>query len=81
MGWQAARMGVLRILAGVSVLVWVWLAVLRGMFWRTDIRLPAGSDPATWPSVAIVVPARDEAEVLPASLPSLVTQDYRERYG
>jgi hopene-associated glycosyltransferase HpnB len=69
-------MGVLTALAGLSVLVWLWLALLRGMFWRTDVRLPPGSDPAPWPSVAVVVPARDEAEVLPASLPSLLDQDY-----
>ncbi|MEU5612239.1 glycosyltransferase [Streptomyces sparsogenes] len=45
---------------------------------------PAGADapPAgaggeeCWPSVAVVVPARDEAAVLPMSLPSLLTQDY-----
>ncbi len=29
-----------------------------------------------WPSVAVVVPARDEAAVLPMSLPSLLAQDY-----
>jgi hopene-associated glycosyltransferase HpnB len=62
--------------AGVALLCWVWLALLRGMFWRTDVRLPAGSAPASWPSVAIVVPARDEAAVLPASLPTLVRQQY-----
>jgi hopene-associated glycosyltransferase HpnB len=71
---------VLTVLAGLSVLVWLWLALARGMFWRTDVRLPPGSDrPADtpmWPAVAVVVPARDEATVLPASLPSLLDQDY-----
>ncbi|MBL1117950.1 glycosyltransferase [Streptomyces sp. 110] len=33
-------------------------------------------EPAVWPSVAVVVPARDESAVLPASLPSLLAQDY-----
>ncbi|HEY2946940.1 MAG TPA: glycosyltransferase [Micromonosporaceae bacterium] len=69
-------MAVLTVLAGLSVLVWLWLTLLRGMFWRTDVRLPAGADPSPWPSVVVVIPARDEAEVLPASLPSLVAQDY-----
>jgi hopene-associated glycosyltransferase HpnB len=69
-------MAVLTVLAGLSVLVWLWLTVVRGMFWRTDVRLPAGADPSPWPSVVVVIPARDEAEVLPASLPSLVAQDY-----
>src|SRR5262249_32835402 len=34
------------------------------------------SDPARWPSVTVVVPARDEAEILPLTLPTLVDQDY-----
>lgn len=64
------------VLAGLSLAVWVWLALLRGMFWRTDVRLPDAADPDHWPSVAVVVPARDEAEVLPATLPTLLGQDY-----
>jgi hopene-associated glycosyltransferase HpnB len=67
---------VLVVLAGLALAVWVWLALLRGGFWRTDQRLPAAPDPVRWPSVAVVVPARDEADVLPATLPTLVGQDY-----
>ncbi|WP_329459229.1 glycosyltransferase [Streptomyces sp. NBC_01497] len=64
----------------VSLALWCWLLVGQGFFWRTDQRLPerAQGVPAQerWPSVAIVVPARDEAEVLPLSLPSLLAQAY-----
>jgi hopene-associated glycosyltransferase HpnB len=63
-------------LAVVALLAWLWLVGLRGLFWRTDLRLPAGPPPAVWPSVAIVVPARDEADILPATLPTLLAQDY-----
>jgi hopene-associated glycosyltransferase HpnB len=66
----------LLVLSGVALLAWVWLALFRGLFWRTDQRLPAGARIDPWPSVAIVVPARDEAEVLPLSLPTLLGQDY-----
>lgn len=59
-----------------SVAAWVWLLLGQGFFWRTDQRLPGRTAPARWPSVAVVVPARDEAEVLPLSLPSLLAQDY-----
>uniref|UniRef100_A0AAU3H309 Glycosyltransferase n=1 Tax=Streptomyces sp. NBC_01401 TaxID=2903854 RepID=A0AAU3H309_9ACTN len=59
-----------------SLIVWVWLLLGQGFFWRTDQRLPVRAEPARWPSVAVVVPARDEAEVLPVSLPSLLAQDY-----
>ncbi|MGO4457027.1 glycosyltransferase [Streptomyces sp. M-16] len=68
-------MGLL-IAAYASLAAWLWLTFAQGMFWRTDVRLPPRSAPARWPSVAIIVPARDEAEVLPLSLPSLLAQDY-----
>lgn len=57
-------------------MVWLWLLVCHGWFWRTDQRLPARVQPDHWPSVAIVVPAREEADVLPASLPTLLSQRY-----
>jgi hopene-associated glycosyltransferase HpnB len=72
---------ILRVLAGVALLAWAWLTLARGMFWRTDVRLPAAPTPRRtadhrWPSVAIVVPARDEGDILPGSLPTLVGQEY-----
>ncbi|MFJ7265126.1 glycosyltransferase [Streptomyces sp. NPDC099050] len=69
-------MGYLLVAACASLAVWLWLTLGQGMFWRTDTRLPPRHAPARWPSVAIVVPARDEAGVLPYSLPSLLAQDY-----
>ncbi|AGP60015.1 glycosyltransferase [Streptomyces rapamycinicus] len=78
-------------IAAGSLAAWLWLLLGQGFFWRTDVRLPrsgpGGSgppepdgsgppEPALWPSVAVVVPARDESAVLPASLPSLLAQDY-----
>ncbi|MGY5136962.1 glycosyltransferase [Streptomyces nigrescens] len=62
-----------------SLLAWVWLLLGQGFFWRTDVRLPERPDPERWPSVAVVVPARDEAAVLPDSLPSLLGQKYPGR--
>lgn len=63
----------------VSLAAWCWLLLCQGFFWRTDVRLPRRRDPEAWPSVCVVVPARDEAAVLPASLPSLLAQDYPGR--
>ncbi|TQL24047.1 hopene-associated glycosyltransferase HpnB [Streptomyces sp. SLBN-134] len=57
----------------------MWLLLCQGFFWRTDVRLPPSRDPARWPSVCVVIPARDEAAVLPASLPSVLAQDYPGR--
>ena len=65
--------------AAVSLAAWLWLLLCQGFFWRTDVRLPRRQDPDTWPPVCVVVPARDEAAVLPASLPSLLAQEYPGR--
>ncbi|MFI9645701.1 glycosyltransferase [Streptomyces sp. NPDC052040] len=66
-------------IAVVSLLSWLWLLFGQGFFWRTDLRLPPRREPESWPSVCVVVPARDEAAVLPHSLPSLLAQDYPGR--
>lgn len=66
-------------LAGLSLCIWIWLLCARGQFWRADRRLlPAdnGTDASHWPSICAVIPARDEAAVLPATLRSLLQQDY-----
>ncbi|MFH8449082.1 glycosyltransferase [Streptomyces fungicidicus] len=65
--------------AAGSLAAWLWLLLCQGFFWRTDVRLPPSRDPARWPSVCVVIPARDEAAVLPASLPSVLAQDYPGR--
>ncbi|MFJ9535720.1 glycosyltransferase [Streptomyces sp. NPDC101225] len=66
-------------IAAVSLAAWLWLLLCQGFFWRTDVRLPPRREPAVWPSVCVVVPARDEADVLPATLPSLLAQEYPGR--
>ncbi|MGV9561424.1 glycosyltransferase [Streptomyces sp. NPDC003480] len=66
-------------IAVVSLASWLWLLLGHGFFWRTDLRLPPRREPESWPSVCVVVPARDEAAVLPRSLPSLLAQDYPGR--
>jgi hopene-associated glycosyltransferase HpnB len=64
--------------ASLAAAAWAYLLAGHGLFWRTDQRLPrrSGPDPAPWPAVAAVVPARDEAAGLRASLPTLLGQDY-----
>jgi hopene-associated glycosyltransferase HpnB len=65
----------------LATLAWVYLLVAHGGYWRTDCRLPVGSrraepGPGDWPSVVAVIPARDEAAILPETLPSLLGQEY-----
>ncbi|MFI9202596.1 glycosyltransferase [Streptomyces sp. NPDC053048] len=73
------RVSALTWITAGSLAAWGWLLLGQGFFWRTDVRLPDRAPPAEWPAVAVVVPARDEAEVLPSSLPSLLAQDYPGR--
>jgi cellulose synthase/poly-beta-1,6-N-acetylglucosamine synthase-like glycosyltransferase len=74
------------VLVALCVLVaaaWAYLLAGHGGFWRTGCRLPPGAardvaagEPGGWPSVTAVVPARDEAAILPETLPTLLAQDY-----
>lgn len=65
----------------LSLVIWIYLLGFRGQFWRTEPCLEA--DPLVpqerqpeYPSVCVVIPARDEAEVIATSLRSLLTQEY-----
>lgn len=69
------------IAAALSLFIWLTLALGRGFFWRLtradDEPLPEAEHPARgWPSVAILVPARDEAGSIGACVASLAGQDY-----
>ncbi len=76
---QTADVSAIAWTAAGSLAAWLWLLLGQGFFWRTDVRLPPSRDPNDWPYVCVVVPARDEAAVLPESLPSLLAQDYPGR--
>jgi hopene-associated glycosyltransferase HpnB len=65
-----------RTVGALSLAIWLYLAFGHGRFWRASITLPRGAEPAQWPSVVAVVPARDEAPVLPRTLPTLLAQRY-----
>jgi hopene-associated glycosyltransferase HpnB len=68
--------------AVLSLLIWVYMLAGRGLFWltreRDDWNQPP--DPAAWPPVCAVVPARDEADVIARSIGSLMAQDYRRPF-
>jgi hopene-associated glycosyltransferase HpnB len=71
----------LTVLAGITAVIWIFLLLMgRGMFWlgrERDDRVPP--KPAAWPSVAVVIPARNEAAVIGASVGSVLRQDYAGR--
>src|SRR5260370_5768336 len=61
----------------VAAAAWMYLVAGHGGYWRTSQWLPPFTrDPAAWPDVVAVVPARNEAEMLPATLPALLGQEY-----
>jgi hopene-associated glycosyltransferase HpnB len=80
-----------------ALLAWIYLLAGHGAFWRTDQRLPpypsepaasesvasesVASESVAWPDVVAIVPARDEASVLPDTLPTLLAQDYAGQFS
>lgn len=61
----------------LSLAIWIGLISWRGQFWRTDQQLEvAETDLKDLPAVCAVIPARNEAELLPITLRSLLVQDY-----
>jgi hopene-associated glycosyltransferase HpnB len=71
-------MSVSLILASVSLAAWIYLLLGRGAFWRArtwEVDDRSG-EPAAWPRVVAVIPARNEADMLPDTLATLLRQDY-----
>ncbi len=67
------------ILAGLSLLIWVYLTFFRGAFWQVsafDDDPARHEPPQNWPRIVAIVPARDEAETITRAVESLVAQDY-----
>ena len=57
--------------------IWLYLMLGRGGFWlgrERDDDIPAGE--GAWPAVTAVIPARDEAACIGATVSSLLRQDY-----
>ncbi len=59
-----------------TALAWAWLLFGHGNYWHIVLGHMPNSQPIEWPDVAIVVPARDEAAMLPQTLPALLAMDY-----
>src|SRR6516165_9594171 len=67
----------LSIACTVAAGAWIYLLAGHGGYWRTSEWLPrVAAEPDAWPDVVAVVPARNEAEMLPVTLPALLGQEY-----
>jgi len=75
---MAAVVTPLLLLTALSLCIWIYLVFFHAGFWHADVEL--GDQPPrrleTWPAVAVLVPARDEAEVVAGSIASLLAQTY-----
>ena len=63
----------------LSLAIWLGLWLAWGQFWRADQVLEDENeslDLEIWPTVAVVIPARNEADLLPTTLRSHFQQDY-----
>lgn len=73
------------IIAALALGIWIYLLLFRGSFWlardREDRDRPAMPAAGDWPSVVAVIPARNEALVLPRTLLSLSAQNYPGRFS
>ena len=72
------------LLSGAILLIWLYPIAFRGGFWRTDQRIDifpdnnASTEPL--PSISVLVPARNESEVIEKTLPALLKQHYTGEY-
>ncbi len=65
------------LLAAAALAIWIYLVLARGGFWLCRERDNARELlPAVLPQIAIVVPARNEADNIAQSITSLLKQDY-----
>ena len=68
-------------LATLASAAWLYLPVGRGAFWRARPRddVPPRLPDVVLPTVVALIPARNEAQCIRASVASLLTQDYAGR--
>src|SRR5260370_6406375 len=59
----------------ISLLIWIYLLIAHGRFWQIARYLLPAAGPGDVPArVAVIVPARDEAEVIGRTVASLLNQ-------
>lgn len=64
------------LIATIPLLIWLYLFFAHGNFWQLQEDTSEGTPLAHWPPVAVIVPARNEAELIARSVASLAKQDY-----
>jgi hopene-associated glycosyltransferase HpnB len=67
------------LVAAASLLVWIILFFARGRFWTGRFGPTESEFPGPYPSVSVIIPARDEAEFIAPVVESLLRQRYPGR--
>src|SRR5947209_15792260 len=66
------------IVAGsIALLIWLWLLLGQGGFWRVRSFLALPRSAELTGKIAVVIPARDEADVVGQCIASLLNQTYK----
>jgi hopene-associated glycosyltransferase HpnB len=72
------------LIAAISLAIWLYLTLARGGFWRLSAFDDDNgfSDPAkSWPPIAAIIPARNEAETIAQAVASLLQDNYRGKFS
>jgi hopene-associated glycosyltransferase HpnB len=64
------------LIATIPLLIWLYLFFARGNFWQLQEDTSEGTPLPHWPPVVIIVPARNEAELIARSVTSVAKQAY-----
>lgn len=71
-------------IAGIPAGIWLYLLLLRGGFWRERPESGKRARPAadiSWPEIAAIIPARNEAGVVGRVVTALLGQKYSGRFS
>ena len=73
---------ILLVIASLSLIIWIFLLLFWGQFWRANKRLEINNTNLPhYPSICAIIPARNEADVLSISLKSLLNQKYSGEFS
>ena len=73
---------ILLVIASLSLIIWIFLLLFWGQFWRANQRLEINNTNLPhYPSICAIIPARNEADVLSISLKSLLNQKYSGEFS
>src|SRR2546423_11630849 len=63
-------------IAALSLIIWLFLIAARGRFWRVTLPNVPTAASAPTPRIAVIVPARNEADFITQTIQSLLAQNY-----